>query len=142
MTSVLALLWLAPPVWLTDLEQAKVQASREHKLVLLNFSGSDWCGPCIRMHKELFGADLFAQYAQNHLVLVQADFPRLRKNQLPADQTRRNEALAATYNASGVFPLTVLLDADGKVIKTWEGNPGSDAGKFVAALKIAANEPR
>jgi len=69
--------------WETDLESAKHKAQDEHKFILLNFSGSDWCGPCIRMHQEIFENDDFKKYADNNLVLLNADFPRLKKNQLP-----------------------------------------------------------
>ena len=68
--------------WGTDFEKAKQTATQEHKIILLNFSGSDWCGPCIRMHKEIFDNGAFKKFADAGLVLVNADFPRLKKNQL------------------------------------------------------------
>src|SRR5438045_3270381 len=94
------------------LQQAKDTAKAEHKLILISFSGSDWCIPCIRMEKEVFEKEAFHQYATEHLVVLSADFPRLKKHQLPADQQKRNEALAEAYNKKGAFPFTVLLDAD------------------------------
>src|SRR6185295_17174708 len=107
--------------WLTDFEKAKQAASSEHKLILLNFSGSDWCGPCIRMHKEIFENSSFADYASSHLVLVNADFPRLKKHELSKEQQDKNDKLAGVYDKEGIFPLTVLLTADGKVLKEWKG---------------------
>ena len=65
--------------WGTDMENAKKQAEKEHKLIVLNFSGSDWCGPCIRLHKDIFDSDDFKALADKSLVLVNADFPRLKK---------------------------------------------------------------
>src|SRR4026208_2296527 len=101
--------------WETDFNKAKESAQSEHKFILLNFSGSDWCGPCIRMHKEIFETDDFKKYADDNLVLVNADFPRLKKNQLSKDQQKKNDLLADKYNPKGIFPLTVLLAADGSV---------------------------
>ncbi len=121
----------AQPVWLTDFEKGKTEATTSNKLIVLNFSGSDWCGPCIRLRKEVFGSDAFEKYAADQLVLVNADFPRYKKNQLPKQQVKENEALAERYNSSGKFPFTVLLDASGKVLKQWEGLPDETPEKFV-----------
>ena len=101
--------------WETDFENAKKKAETEHKLILLNFSGSDWCGPCIRLHNEIFGNASFKNFAENNLVLINADFPRLKKNKLSKDQQKKNDKLADKYNPEGIFPYTVLLDAEGKV---------------------------
>jgi len=65
--------------WETNFEKAKTTASKEHKFILLNFSGSDWCGPCIRMHKELLENSAFQEFAHQKLVMVNADFPRQKK---------------------------------------------------------------
>ncbi|OQP62665.1 thiol-disulfide isomerase [Niastella vici] len=125
------------PGWGTDFDKARETAKQEHKYILLNFSGSDWCGPCIRMHEEIFGSQAFKEVAGKDLVLMNADFPRLKKNQLPKDQQEQNEHLADVYNTKGDFPLTVLLSADGKVIKQWVGFPGKGAGQFVSEIKAA-----
>ena len=124
----------APSPWLTNFEEAKTQAHQEDKLILLNFSGSDWCGPCIKMKKEVFESDAFGTTAEKNLVLVRADFPRSKKNQLSKEQTKHNEELAEKYNPQGKFPYTVLLDADGKVIKEWDGYVFASQDKFIADL--------
>jgi thioredoxin-related protein len=130
---------LLTPAWQSDFERAKADARQEHKLILLNFSGSDWCGPCIKLKKDVFESDEFGAYAADHLVLVRADFPRLSKNQLDKRQTAHNEALAETYNRQGKFPFTVLLDADGHVLTEWDGYPKSlTVSSFVAAIQQAA----
>ena len=123
--------------WETDFDKAKQAAGTEHKLILLNFSGSDWCAPCIRMHKEIFENTAFVQYAEEQLVLVNADFPRLKKHQLPPEQLKKNNQLAEMYNKEGEFPLTLLLTADGKVLKTWQGYTGSTADAFINQVKAA-----
>ncbi len=113
------------PAWQLNFEQAKTEAKGSNKLILLNFSGSDWCGPCIKLKKEVFESDAFATYADQHLVLVRADFPRSKKNQLSPQQTTHNESLAERYNPEGQFPLTVLIDANGKALKQWVGYPAA-----------------
>jgi len=123
--------------WGTDFEKARQQAKTEHKQILLNFSGSDWCGPCIMMHKQIFESDVFRQYAEEKLVLVNADFPRSKKHQLSKEQQAQNDALAGKYNTEGIFPLTLLIDENGKVLKTWEGLPDLSAAEFTAAIKAS-----
>jgi thioredoxin-related protein len=133
--SLLLLLTLAKPDWLTHFEKGKAEAVTSNKLILLNFSGCDWCGPCIRLKKEIFSSDAFAKYASENLVLVNADFPRYKKNALPAQQVKENEALAEKYNTEGKFPFTVLLDANGKHLKQWDGFPNESAEQFVDEVK-------
>lgn len=125
--------------WLNNLEEAKAIAKKENKFIILNFSGSDWCGPCIRMHKEIFDSEAFQAFASDKLVMVNADFPRLKKNQLPKDQQSINDQLADRYNHEGKFPYTVLLNADGKVLKDWEGYPRNGMESFMQDLKMAMN---
>src|SRR5476651_2516477 len=107
--------------WQGNFSEATTQAAKENKLIMINFSGSDWCGPCIRLRKEILESATFENYAKDHLVLVRADFPRQKKNQLDPAQIKRNEALADKYNPDGKFPFTLLVDKNGKVIKTWDG---------------------
>jgi thioredoxin-related protein len=126
-------------MWETDFSKAKQLAQADHKLIVLNFSGSDWCGPCIRLHKEIFESNAFTGYANDHLVLMNADFPRLKKNQLPKEQQAKNDQLADQYNKEGKFPFTLLLTADGKVLKTWEGFPNISSEAFTEQVKAVAN---
>ena len=125
--------------WLNNLDDAKKTAAANHELILLNFSGSDWCGPCIRLRKEIFESTAFKNYADENLVLVNADFPRLKKNQPGKAQVKINEALADQYNSKGKFPLTLLLSADGKVLKTWDGFPDVSAEEFTSDIKSISN---
>ena len=132
----LLLSWaVLPGAWHNNLEEAKQIARKEHRHILLNFSGSDWCGPCIRMHKEILEREPFTKLADTALVLVNADFPRSKKNQLPAKQQELNNAMADQYNSKGDFPLTLLLNADGKVLKSWAGFPDMKPETFTAQVK-------
>lgn len=133
-TTILSFFFLSN-VWETDFENAKKEAKSEHRYILLNFSGSDWCAPCIRMHKEIFESSSFTQYSDEHLVLVNADFPRLKKNSLSSDQQKKNDQLADIYNKDGKFPLTLLLTAEGKILKRWEGLPAISAAEFTSQVK-------
>jgi thioredoxin-related protein len=122
------------PVWFNDFNKAKIEAATSGKYILINFSGSDWCGPCIRLHKEIFESEAFVNFADKNLILVNADFPRLKKNQLSKDQQKRNEAVADQYNPQGHFPYTVLVDGTGKVLKTWDGFPNETPEKFLSDI--------
>jgi len=125
--------------WLTDFNAAQQQAKQEQKLILISFSGSDWCGPCIKMKQEVYESAAFDSLAAKRLVLVRADFPRSKKNQLSEDQVKHNEALAEKYNPAGNFPFTVLTDATGTVLKTWDGYTFGSQGKFINELTKTIN---
>ncbi len=125
------------PGWLTNLDTAKQKAKEEHKFILVNFSGSDWCIPCIRLHKEVFSSTAFINYAAANLVLVNADFPRKGKNQLSKEQQKLNDALAERYNPAGNFPYTILLDTDGNKIKVWDGYYDLGTDNFITEIKTA-----
>jgi thioredoxin-related protein len=107
--------------WGINFDQAKKEATESKKYIVLNFCGSDWCGPCIKLKQDFFESSDFQKYATDNLVLLRADFPRLKKNKLSKEQTAHNEMLAEKYNPQGKFPFTVLLDSQGNVIKEWEG---------------------
>lgn len=126
--------------WLGNFETARTDAKQEHKLILINFSGSDWCGPCIRLRKEILESSDFETYATGHLVLVRADFPRQKKNQLSKDQVKLNEALADIYNKDGKFPYTLLVDENGKVLKSWDGFPDETPEQFVKQIRDTAQK--
>ena len=126
--------------WHNNLDEAKQLAKKEHKHILLNFSGSDWCGPCIRLHNEVFTNVAFNQLADKSLVLLNADFPRSKKNQLSVAQQKINDALAEKYNPQGAFPYTVLLDENGKMIKAWDGFPKKSILNFIDDIQVAVTD--
>src|SRR5262245_36821256 len=101
--------------WLTDLPTAQAKAKKENKLVLLDFTGSDWCTFCIKLQKEVFSKAEFAEYAKKNLVLVEVDFPRHKK--LSATQTKVNQTLSEKYDIENSgFPTLVILDTNGKQV--------------------------
>ena len=118
---LLGVLILAQLVYASTWDDTKAQAKQENKLILLKFSGSDWCGPCIQLQKVIFDDPVFEQFAHEKLVLFKADFPRLKKNQLPKEQQAINDQLAETYNPEGEFPCMVLIDAQGNTLRKWHG---------------------
>jgi len=99
--------------WLTDLPKAQEQAKKDNKLVLLDFTGSDWCGWCIKLKKEVFDTKEFKDYAERNLVLVEVDFPR--KKQQSEEQKKANQALQEKYKIEG-YPTIIVLDSEGKQI--------------------------
>ena len=101
---------LAADGWLTDFDEAKKIAQKEHKDILVDFTGSDWCGWCIRLKKEVFDqADFTA--ASKDFVLVELDFPQKKKQ--PPEMKAKNSALATQFNIEG-YPTILLLDAQGE----------------------------
>jgi thioredoxin-related protein len=122
------------PKWYTNYNEAAQVAKAENKPIMMVFAGSDWCKPCIMLRKEVWDTDAFKQYAQQNLVLVELDFPRFKKNQLPQEQVKHNEEMAAKYNKEGSFPLVVLTKPDGSIIaKTGYQAGGPD--KYIPHLQ-------
>lgn len=102
--------------WQTDLEVAKDLAKEQNKEILLVFQGSDWCAPCIKLDREIWTTDTFKEYSKEHYILVKADFPRRKKNQLENELQEKNNKLAEKYNPQGYFPLVVVMDTEGHVL--------------------------
>ncbi|HEY2125250.1 MAG TPA: thioredoxin family protein [Chthoniobacterales bacterium] len=103
----------AEPSWQTDYKKAQEQAKTDKKLLLVDFTGSDWCGWCIRLNREVFSKPEFQEYANKNLVLLEIDFPR-GKTQTPALK-KQNEELATQYRIQG-FPTLVVLNGEGRVV--------------------------
>ena len=117
--------------WGDDYKAALATAAKENKKVLLDFTGSDWCGWCIKLKKETFDQPAFKDYADKNLVLVEVDFPK-GKSQTPAVKAQNN-SLQQQYQVQG-FPTLVVLDPQGKLIKQQSGYvPGGPAG-FISWL--------
>ncbi len=136
------LLFIIPVRWESNFETAKQKAKEKNQLILLNFSGSDWCIPCIAMHREFFESDAFSAMADDNLVLVNADFPRKKKNELSPESIKNNEILAEKYNKEGSFPLTLLLTPDGKIIKSWSGKPKISVEQWTQEIKTICDSQK
>lgn len=99
--------------WGTNYAAALEQAAKENKMVLLDFTGSDWCGWCIKLDKDTFSKSEFKNFAKENLVLVELDFPN---NKPQTDVVKKqNEELQAKFNVEG-FPTLVLLNSQGKEV--------------------------
>ncbi|HEX4640877.1 MAG TPA: thioredoxin family protein [Chthoniobacterales bacterium] len=117
--------------WLTSYEDAQKEALAKKKLLLMDFTGSDWCGWCIMLDKEVFSKPEFKEYANKNLVLLELDFPRQKK--MPPEVTAQNEKLLMKYGIQG-FPTVVVFDSSGKPL----GALGYTAGgpqAFIAELE-------
>ncbi len=104
--------------WMTDFEAAKAKAAAENKAVLVDFTGSDWCGYCIKLRRNVFDKPEFDAYAKDKLVLVEIDLPRAKK--LPEEQLKKNEALAEQYRVDG-FPSVFIMTPKGEVLGGFVG---------------------
>ncbi|WP_026710779.1 thioredoxin family protein [Flavobacterium filum] len=102
--------------WQTNFEEAKVLDQKENKNIVLVFSGSDWCAPCMKLEKNIWMSQEFQTESQNNWITYKADFPKKKANQLPTELTEQNKKLAEKYNKEGSFPLVVLLTPSGKVL--------------------------
>lgn len=125
-------------LWQTNFEQAKAQAQAEDKLLLVDFTGSDWCGWCIRLKQEVFDQEVFKKEAPQQFVFVELDFPRSK--QLPEDLKKQNEQLRDRFRITG-FPTILVLDAQGEMVARTGYRPGGPE-KYLEHLKefVAAHE--
>lgn len=102
--------------WENDFENGKKNAVAENKNIVLVFSGSDWCAPCMKLDKTIWSSEEFKTEADKNWILVKVDFPKKKTNSLSENQKNQNNHLAEQYNKDGHFPLVVILDKNGKVL--------------------------
>lgn len=117
--------------WLTSYAKAQDEAKSNQKLLLLDFTGSDWCGWCMKLKREVFNTAEFKKYARENLVLLEVDFPRAKE--LEATQKAQNELLAQELGIQG-FPTIVIMSGEGKVLGTLGYTPGGPSA-FISALE-------
>lgn len=127
----LALHAQSKPGWSENQAQALEKAKADKKLVLMDFTGSDWCGWCMKMDKEVFATPEFKQYAQDHLVLVEIDYPHQKV--LPADVKKQNDELQKKYAIQG-FPTILVLDGDGNKVGEFVGYQEGGPKAFIDQL--------
>ena len=128
--------------WLTDARAAQGKAKEENKMVLLDFTGSDWCGWCIKLKREVFDQPEFVQYARSKLIMVEVDFPH--QQTLSQAQQQANARLQRTYGVTG-YPTIILLNQDGKQAGRMgyvSGGPAAFIARLekVAGMKTPANQ--
>jgi len=117
-------------VWTTDYKAAMAQSRATNQKVFLFFTGSDWCGWCKRLDREILGTTEFLSYAKQNVILVKIDFPH--DSVLPPELIAQNEQLAKMYRVNG-FPSIKVLDSKGRLVGELgyqEGGPGP----FIQAL--------
>jgi protein disulfide-isomerase len=127
-------------IWKSDYDAALKQAAAENKYVLVDFSGSDWCGWCIKLEKEVFSQKEFIDYAKDNMICVLLDFPRGKE--LPKAQKDANQALLDRYQVQG-FPTVLILNPQGKGIAR-DGYQRGGPAKYVEFIKgvIAADQKK
>jgi len=128
----------ADSAWVTSLPDAKAQAKKENKLILLNFTGLDWCIPCKQMEADIYTKPEFLAYAQTNLVLVQLDFLPIKKQ--PEDLFKANTALQEEYGVQ-VFPTVIMVNSDGKPLWAKKGYLKGGPAAMIAELEKAKNAP-
>lgn len=122
--------------WITDFKKAEDEAKANHKLVFVNFTGSDWCGYCIQLDRAIFSQPQFKDYAKKNLVLLEIDFPSQRGTRWkaqPLDLKRQNMELAQRFEVEA-FPTLVVLDGQGKTLWRYEGYYMGGLNAFLAEL--------
>ena len=117
--------------WEVDLEHALQQARTDQRMILMDFTGSDWCGWCKRLEAEVLATVEFETYARQKLICVRLDFPR--GYSLPAQRARSNNELALRYGVKG-FPTVILLNSDGAEIGRTGYQPGG-ASAYIQHLE-------
>ena len=120
------------PGWLTDYKQAQQQAKANNKILLLDFTGSDWCGWCKKFDREVLLKPEFKDFARDNLVVVELDFPRGKPQ--TAELRKQNRELTQKYEIVG-FPTIVVLSADGQELWRYPGYFTDGPAAFIAELQ-------
>ncbi len=102
--------------WQENFDEAKKASKVSNKKIILVFSGSDWCAPCIKLDKSIWQSEEFKKYSDENYILYKADFPKKKANQLSETLKKQNLALAEKYNQNGNYPLVIVLNGEAKVL--------------------------
>jgi len=132
-TAILALLLAIIPlqasdIWSTNYDESLKKAATENRMVLLEFTGSDWCPPCKRQAADVFAQPAFEEFASANLVPVKLDFPRYAEQS--EEQKAANQALAQKYKVQG-FPTLILLDSKGTELARMDKYEGGGLPAFI-----------
>jgi len=118
--------------WLVSFEEAKAAAAKDKKTIFMQFTGSDWCGYCIQLEKNVLSKDVFKTTAPKHFVLLKLDNPRDKSKQSDEEKAQYPK-LAAQYKVNGV-PMIILADEQGRPFAKLSGYGGTAAEKYVEDL--------
>ena len=118
--------------WLNDYKRAQQEAKTNNKFLLLDFTGSDWCGWCKKLDKDILSQSQFKDYARENLVLLEVDFPRAKPQN--AEVRKQNQELAQQYQVEG-FPTIVVLNGDGQKLWQYDGYFPDGPAAFIAQLE-------
>ncbi len=118
--------------WLNDYKKAEQEAKARNKFLLLDFTGSDWCGWCKKLDKEILSQSQFKDYARDNLVLLEVDFPRVKPQS--TELRKQNQELARQYEVQG-FPTIVVLNGDGQKLWQYDGYFPGGLAAFIAQLE-------
>lgn len=116
------------------LQSSLKQAAEEHKHILLYFSGSDWCKPCIVMKKNVINTEQFQNFAEERLHIIELDFPRDEAN-LTKEHIQFRDSVAENYNPEGKFPYLLLLDKNGQISLEIDGYKNQTTEEIIQTLK-------
>ncbi len=122
----------ATPPWTDDWDAAKAKSKSENKPILIYMTGSDWCGWCKKLEKEVISKKAFTDFAAEHFILMEADFPKTKEQ--PAPLKKQNAALRKTY-LNGGYPTMYVLDAEGKKLSKDLGEIEGGLDGYIAKLK-------
>jgi len=132
--SILVTSLMSAQEWKSNFEEAKELATKESKNIMLVFSGSDWCAPCIKLDRAIWQSEEFAKTYSENWILLKADFPKKKANALTEEQSKANKELAEIYNPEGNFPKVVILNNEGKVLGIM-GYEKVSPEEYIAKLK-------
>ena len=114
--------------WMTDIDSAVKVAKEKNKAVLVEFTGSDWCPPCIMMDKKVFSQSSFVSKASEDFILVKIDIPRSNP-----ELSEKNSKVLNKYKVQGV-PTVILMDKEGKEFNRFRASQFPEVSKFLAHL--------
>ena len=123
-------------MWGSDLAAAQARAKTSGKLVFIDFTGSDWCPPCIVLHEKVLSTKPFLNYAKEHFVLVTVDFPHNKIQ--PDNLALANHILAHEFRVDS-FPTVIILNANGTEVHRVNGYNGASSADYLKALKMNLN---
>ncbi len=120
--------------WKYDFDEAIALANKKDQKIVLFFTGSDWCPPCIKLERNILSSEKFDAFADQKYVWLKADFPKRKKNRISKVQKEKNERLAAKYNKRMVFPAILILNKKGVVLGATGYRRDLDVDGYISLL--------